>query len=384
MKQFVFGKNLSSQDFINKQTRDSDLRFDSAVKYDLSKAYGGATSTDAYGGYTIPTPLADYFIDMVEKDVFARQIFEVRAMDSSTLEIPTRTAGMSVFHLSGEGVSLTTEAGATGATTALSRSTFGTMTLTAQKFVVWGGYTTDLAEDSLINIGDMLLQTMARDLAEAEEKAIIQGEASGTSTSFAVGDPRYAFDGLIWHVYGSNASTGAVWTPDNASPVMWADGGSDVLTADELNAMSTRISEQGFKCTHIMVRPTIAGRLRDPTEFEMFQGIKDIGGDMAALVKGFVGRYYESDILVSSLLPLGTSDGYSGTGGEFVTGTDDSTIIAFDVREPIIADRRKLEVRTRHNYDSDVEEARYLTRMTFDVKRPLALAGINDVKNAVS
>lgn len=381
--QYIIGKNLSDPSFRYKYAQDTEVRFDNAVKYDVSKAYAGHTAgTAADGGEFVPLPLADYFYDLVEKDVFARQLFAIKPMTSNTLEIPIKSAGLSVY-LSGESKDMTTEGGAAGASSSYSKMTFTSTTLTAKKFVVLSGASTELLEDANINFSEAMLQSMARDLAEAEERAFIQGEAAGTSLSWGAGDVRYAFDGLIWHVYGSNVSTGAHWTPDNASPVMWADGGNDVLTSDELNAMDTRIEEQGYRSTHIMMRPSVAGRLRDPTEFEMFQGLKDIG-NMAALVKGYVGRYYTADILVSQFMPVGTSSGISGTGSEFVAGTTDSTVLAFDVREPVIGERRKLEARRRHSFYVDVEETRFTERIAFDVPRPLGLAGINDVKNAVA
>lgn len=381
-RQYIFGKGIENPDFKYKYHTDSEVRYDSATKFDIAKVYAGHNSTAANGGETIPTPLADYFYDLIEKDVFARQIFQTIMMPSNTFEIPTKSSGTAVYLL-GEGANITTEGGSAGASTSLSRMQFSSVTLTAKKFAALSGYTTELGEDSNLDFGQVVMNDMSRYMAEAEEKAIIQGEASGTSLSWGAGDVRYAFDGLIWHVYGSNASTGAHWTPDNASPVMWADGGSDVLTADELNGMIGRIEEQGYRCTHIMMRPTVAARLRDATEFEMFQGLKDIG-NQAALVKGFVGQYYTANILVSQFMPVGTSSGITGTGSEFVQGTTDSTVLGFDSREPVIGDRRRLEIRRRHSFYEDVEETRFTERMTFDLPRPLSIAGVNDVKNAVS
>lgn len=379
MKQAIFGTRIDN---------DAEIKAAHAKVFNarkvapnlFKKAYAGATSTAAEGGETIPTPLADRFIDLVEKDVFCRQLFRIEPMTSATKEIPIKTALESTF-LIGEGVEWLTEAGATGAATAYSRGTWSSLTLTAKKFGNLSGYSSELGDDSLLNFAEVVMAGLARSLAEGEERAFLQGEQAGTTQGFGAGDPRYAFDGLIWHIYGDVGSTGNVWTPDNASPIMWADGGSLKLTAQQLNDMIARLEEAGFRCSDILVRPKVRARMRDSTEFEQLQSMKDIGSQ-AALVKGFVGRYYTADLITSFFLPEGTSSGYAGTGSEFVTNSDDSMVLGIDRREPIIGDRKRIEIRKRHRFYQDIEEVRVTERVAFDVERPIGIAGINDVKLA--
>ena len=393
MQQYIFGTRYDAD---AKVKPGSDVKVFNARKIapnlSMSKAYStyGHDSGAARGGETIPTPLADRFIDLVEEFTFCRQLFKTQPMKAATLEIPIRSTGPSTF-LMGEGLLQHADAGAgvweggvDQASTSISRSTWTSLLLTAKKLGNLSGYTTELADDSLLNWAEVTLGLLARSEAEGFETAVIEGDISGTCYVPAAGDPRKAWDGLMWHVNGTNASTGAKWTPGLSTETMWAHGGSNKLTAQELNDMIARIEEEKHKCEIITMRPKVRARMRDSTEFEQLQTLKDLG-NQAALIRGGVGKYYTAQLVTSSLLPTGKTTGFGGTGQEWCNATAvpyDTHVLGFDPSAMVIGDRKRIEVRRRQRFYLDIEEVLLSERVAFDVEYPLALAGISQVSLA--
>lgn len=353
------------------------FKFD-ANKYQFTgKAWSGAdTATDSEGGVTVPSPLANWFKDELKKNSWARQLFEVRPMDGKTLKIPLLTTGDAVY-LSDEGLDFTTEGGADQSSNSYTKPVWGSMTLTAKKFAGLSGYTTELGEDSSLNVADIMLRKLIQALTEYEEKAFIQGEAGGSKFSWSSGDVRYAFDGLIDIVQGSSAATGSNWTPDASTYGNWTDQGSVKLNNDALLGLIAKIEEQRGVCNTILVNPLIAARLRDPTEFEMLQGLKDIG-PKAGLIRGFIGRYYTADIYVSHFMPSGVAVFNTST-----SAPKDTLILGMDKQSPVIGDRRKIEIMQRHRFYQDVNEVRVTERIAFGAYYPQLIAGVADVQAAI-
>jgi hypothetical protein len=357
----------------------------------ISKAaYAGHDSDAADGGETVPTPLSKRIINIVDNATFMRQISRGIYMPSKTYEIPKKTTLETSFRIR-EGRDWSTDVPTDAGGSAITKGVWTSITLTADKMGTISGYTTELDEDSLISWGMMTLMGMARSHGEGQEAALIQGQLAGAGTNsslaYNAGNVRYMFDGLIWHIEGDATSTGGNWTPDanTESDVMWIDGGSDVLTADELNDCMSKIEENRHELRYWIMRPKVRARMRDATEFEQLQSMKDIG-DQAALIKGHVGRYYTGDIIISSFIPSGAWTGANtGTNasGTYGTNSDDTMVLGLDNRELVVGDRRRLEIRRRHRFYSDINEIRMSSRFTFDVERAGGIAGINDVKLAI-
>jgi hypothetical protein len=120
------------------------------------------------------------------------------------------------------------------------------------------------------------------------------------------------------------------------------------------------------------MRPRTAGRLRDDVEFEHFQTIKDIGMAKAALIRGYVGDFYGSNVFVTDRIPEGTA---------FGTNADDSLVLGFDRRLPLIGDRRQINFVKRHAFYVDAEEIKVSERVGFNRKFNEGLGLIVDVKN---
>lgn len=347
-------------------------------KAPMSKTYAGLIEgTNSAGGYTVPSPLADWFLNQLDKNSWARQLFEVRTMNSKTLTIPRITDGDTVY-LGGEGLNMNTEGGLSQASSSYTKPTWSTLTITPVKFNGLSGYSSELEEDSILNIAQITLKELVKGFNWFEEQAFIQGEAGGSKFGWTSGDTRYGFDGLIDKVQGTLASTGNNWTPDSDTNTNWIDGQSQKLTTNMLNQVIAKIEEQRGTCDVMLVSPNVASRLRDKNEFEMLQTVKDIGADRAALIKGFVGRYYTADIFVSHFLPTGVSVFNSST-----SDPKDTLMLGLDSKSPVIVDRRKLDLLTRANFYEDVYEMRMTERVGFSAYYDELIAGIADVQSAV-
>lgn len=372
---------------IEKRQRTNDPLFNKGLADYMKKhesfirAYSGQESSD-YATPLIPTETANFFYDRIYWENKLRNIVTTIPLPRATFRIPVKTAGSKVFRQA-EGLSLATESGLDQASSGFVAPTISYIDITADKFSSITGWTTELEEDSVISIPQMMFEELAVSMGEYEELAMIQGDLanalslSGTikgwdNAPFTAGDVRYSFDGLIAMTPGLDAQA-PNWTPKDLAPENIIDGASTVLTRANLNDLISRIEEEGYRVTDIFVRPKTARRFTDDVEFEHFQTIKDIGMSKAALIRGFVGDFYGSNIFVTNRLPEGTG---------FGTNADDSLVVAFDRRLPIIGDRRQINFVKRHAFYVDAEEIKVSERVGFARKFNEGLGLIVDVKNS--
>jgi HK97 family phage major capsid protein len=113
--------------------------------------------TDTLGGFSVPDPMAATIIELMEEwGVFRANARNV-VMTSDTLDVPKLDASMTVFYPA-EG----------GAITA-SDLTFGSVGLVAVKYAALGLMSTELNEDSVISMVDLLTRDIARMFAYSED-----------------------------------------------------------------------------------------------------------------------------------------------------------------------------------------------------------------------
>lgn len=123
---------------------------------------------DSKGGFVVPEEVSMAIIDLRNDYGIARRECRVVAMGSDTGTYPRRTGGMTVYAVG--------EAG----TIAASDKTFDQVRLTAKKWGAIGRYSSELAEDAAISIGDDLTSEMAYAFANKEDECVFN--ADGTST----------------------------------------------------------------------------------------------------------------------------------------------------------------------------------------------------------
>ena len=124
--------------------------------------------TNTAGGFIVPNEFTQAIIDNREQYGVFRQNCRIVPMGRDIMTIPVRTGGLTAYFV-GEG-SAATE----------SDKTWGAVQLTARKLAVLTRYSTELAEDAIINIADDLADEMAYAFAYKEDLCGFTGD--GTST----------------------------------------------------------------------------------------------------------------------------------------------------------------------------------------------------------
>lgn len=123
--------------------------------------------TDTLGGFSVPDPMAATIIELMEQWGVYRANSRNVTMTSDTLAVPKLDGSLTVYYPA-EG----------GAITA-SDLTFGQVNLTAVKYAALGVMSTELNEDSVISMVDLLTRDIARMFAYEEDNNAFNGD--GTS-----------------------------------------------------------------------------------------------------------------------------------------------------------------------------------------------------------
>lgn len=132
----------------------------------LTKAQGEAVNTA--GGFLVPPQFESMLIDLREQyGVFRRNAGMVR-MASDVVYVPRVTGDVTAYYVA-ENASITE-----------SEQTFDQISMTARKIATLTRYSSELAEDALINIGDELAGNIAWAFAKKEDDCGFNG--TGTST----------------------------------------------------------------------------------------------------------------------------------------------------------------------------------------------------------
>ena len=127
--------------------------------------------TDGLGGVTIPEPLEAALIRLVEEFGIFRQYAGRKAMAALTDTVPRRIGGLKVFY--------------PDEAAALTRSDLrlDKVTLTAKKYACLSELSTELNEDSVLEMISLLVREMAAAKAEAEDLNGFLGDGTATYAS---------------------------------------------------------------------------------------------------------------------------------------------------------------------------------------------------------
>ena len=120
------------------------------------------------GGYLVPSVMEDAIISLRETYGVARQECRIHAMTTDHTYVPRRTGGVTAYFI-GETTEITE-----------SEKSWDQVELTARKLGALTRMSTDLGEDSVINIADDLANEMAYAFAKKEDECLWDGD--GTST----------------------------------------------------------------------------------------------------------------------------------------------------------------------------------------------------------
>jgi len=139
-----------------------------------------SSDVNTAGGVLVPDELQAAIITLREEYGFIRREAQLIPMGRDVMEVPRRTGNMTATP-TGQGASLTESDG-----------TLDQVSLTTRKWGILTRFSTELDEDAVVNIGDMVAQEMAYAFAYAEDDAAVNGD--GTSTYNGVYGLKKRFD----------------------------------------------------------------------------------------------------------------------------------------------------------------------------------------------
>lgn len=125
-------------------------------------------SVNTAGGFLVPAEMENTIIDLREEYGTARRLARVWGMGSDTKNVPKRESGLTAY-FTGENTAATE-----------SQKGWGNVSLVAKKAAVLTRYSTELDEDSIINMADDLAQEIAYAFAVLEDACLWLGDGSPT------------------------------------------------------------------------------------------------------------------------------------------------------------------------------------------------------------
>jgi HK97 family phage major capsid protein len=157
-----------------------------------------AEGINTAGGFLVPQEFSTAIVDLREQYGTFRKNARVMQMSSDHMSIPRRSSGLTAYY--------------TGENSAITESQKGwdSITLTAKKLACMTRLSTELAEDSAINVADDLAREMAYAFATAEDAAGWNGD--GTSSYGGIQGVKTKFDAGVGSYVGAVDQTSGVDT----------------------------------------------------------------------------------------------------------------------------------------------------------------------------
>ena len=132
--------------------------------------------TDSLGGFTVPDPLSDALINLIEDRGTARQKSQRIVMSADTWSVP-KVAGQATIYYPNEAASITD-----------SSVSFSQVQLTAKKLAALVKMSTEVTEDSILDMLSVVVDSIAYSIALEEDKNLFNGVSGGVNTSGIAGD----------------------------------------------------------------------------------------------------------------------------------------------------------------------------------------------------
>ncbi len=130
------------------------------------KALSG--TSNVAGGFLVPSEFEASIIDLRETYGVSRQLARVMPMARDSMDMPRRTGGLTAYAVS-DNVEITA-----------SDKSWDNVSLNARKWGVLCKYSSELAEDAVINLADDLAQEIAYAFAEKEDDCFFNGDGGTT------------------------------------------------------------------------------------------------------------------------------------------------------------------------------------------------------------
>lgn len=236
---------------------------------------GGANSA---GGALVPEEFERAIIDLREQYGVCRRLMRVMPMGSDTVNIPRRTGGVTAYFV-GENAEGTE-----------SDASWDNVLLSAKKLMTLTRMSSEIAEDAIINLADVLANEIAYSFAIKEDQCGLIG--TGTS----------AYGGMV------GAFVKAI-DGSHALATVAAAAGHDTfgeLDVDDLTSLMALVPEYA--------KPGSAWVCSTEAKTAVFDSLRAaVGGATGAeLTAGYQERFLGYPIVVSPVLPSGLTTDYTG------------------------------------------------------------------------
>jgi HK97 family phage major capsid protein len=135
---------------------------------DLGIKMAQSTTDNTAGGYLVPEILEASIIRNVEDYGVARRYCRVMPVGGGSLSIPRRASGYTAYFVAENAAGTASDLG------------FDQITLDPVKLMVLSQWSTELPEDAVVQLGDLITQEIAYAFANKEDECLFNGD--GTST----------------------------------------------------------------------------------------------------------------------------------------------------------------------------------------------------------
>lgn len=162
---------------------------------------GQIETVNSLGGWLVPDEFENDMIDLREAYGIFRNLAKRTTMRSDTKSVPRRTSGLTAYFV-GEG----------GAGTESTKG-WDRVALTARKIMVLARYSSELDEDSLIDMANDLAEEIAYAFAQKEDDCGFNGDGTSAYGTIIGVRPRLrAVDATIANIKGLKVATGNTWS----------------------------------------------------------------------------------------------------------------------------------------------------------------------------
>jgi len=305
----------------------------------------------------LPAPLATQVIDHIRDLTIVRRLWNVFPMSARVWKKPKRASGSSAYYIP-DGV-VATESGFTSTT----------KTWTAKKLMVYTSIDEEAIEDSQPDVVQQILGDFAEAIAEAEEKAFLQGDTTHTATApdpgsattanWYIRDPRLAFDGIFTLAGASGAATSV-------------DAASSAFDPEMVNHALYNLGKYGRNKSDVLgfVPSEQASNIRANTSWH---DASKTGLALASFISG-LGSAGERDSLVTVVYGVNFYEAPFAPSGK---------VVMYWRRNPQIGDRRRIKFANDVVIEQDQRKYVVSERIAFGVDYEDALVLIKNLSTTI-
>ena len=303
---------------------------------DILKALNEATNSA--GGYTVPTELADRLLALIQREnVFITDLDQQR-MNSLTKEIPKVTSGTTARWPGEIGTITGSESG------------FGQTTLTAKKLAGLTQVSTEVLEDSIVDLGSQITEQLSTDMSlELEDKMV-----NGTGTIFTGLRNTASFTNAVSAKGDNTSATGADGTGSTVT-------GANISLKPIVQAVTEVLKDNHAQPDVSYWNPRTIGSIKLLTDGNARPMLDETTYGSPLVKEGVLGILYGTKAKSTTVLPITLTYG---------TGTTSATdaIVARAGKYAYLGNRRGMKFTSDYDIDNDSWKYQATARFGFAIK----------------